>query len=346
MKRRPWLILFLLLPLISALPATAAEIDWLDEGIYQTFDYTSGELKLPLNSGWRGTKELQQVSPPLFTDYPLLNSNRPEYVWGPLCRPGEQTVEFKREIFVPGVPAELAVSAGFYTYTGPAGAITNVEVAVNGQTVFKTNREVHKQKQLAGDRTAFKYGKNVVTVRADKKATGPCAIGFYTFLYAKFRADVVLKAHLPARVLPGNLPTFRITNIGPSYVPRGSTFYFKTDLYPLGFGKNVAERFPAGLIISIDGEPQSATNPRSQCQFPYGDGIGECNLGELAPGETVVVTVLWNHARKPAGDWKQEFLIEYSVTGYHDLTINNTGFKYGISCGADVPAKECKVAAR
>jgi hypothetical protein len=123
----------------SSVPA----IDWTKDDILKYFWHPTGELKLPLRSDtWRGAKSLGQVG---FVDYPVGLEGPPEYVWAPLCKPGEQKVQFTREILLPGVPADFRLSAGFYPGS-PANAIEHVDVSVNGAKVFSTTREVHKQK--------------------------------------------------------------------------------------------------------------------------------------------------------------------------------------------------------
>jgi hypothetical protein len=313
---------------------------WVKDEVLKYFWHPSGELKLASrHDTWKGgVVSLGQAT---FSDYTPAQEGMPEYLWAPTCKPGPQTVRISREFKVPGRPADFEITAGFYPGS-PANAIQSIEVQVNNTSVFRTTREVHKQDQKASERAAFKYGKNTISITAKKKATGACNVGFYVFVFAKFRADIALKADLPAQPTPLEPLKFTLVNKGPSHFPITTGFSFSTNLSPLLKPRGLA----SGLLVKVDSDLQL---PGSNKCTTAQEGTTYCTFGELAPREQVVVTVYFswcptatNPEQKcsfePA---KREFFMQWSAAGYQDLTANNSGSKTALAC-VGIPAHTCK----
>jgi hypothetical protein len=145
----------------------------------------------------------------------------------------------------------------------------------------------------------------------------------------------VVSAVLPQPATFGNPLSFTILNQGPGIAPFWNEFSFSTDLSPLHVTKNI----PAGLYVTIDGESQLGLN--SRCSHLV-VGSTTCNVGQLAPGESVEVTVTFLWKPNEPGPHRTEFLVQWAAAGYQDLTKNNSGFKRGVYC-VNMPAKDCKL---
>lgn len=302
------------------------------------FDYGPAEFKLPLNSGWRNTRLVANIP---FSDYTIINSQSPQIVWAPTCKAGQQVVEFKKTVVLPGKPAQFEASAIPYL-DGSTSVNARVQVFVNGTPVLNTDREVHRR-PLA--KSAFKYGKNAIKIRATKPANVACTstFGVTMFLFAKFRTDVRFSMDSPLRGTTITHPRldYKLTvrNLGPSTIPAGygGGVYFKVG------SANVANLFKNGIQVSGIAE--------DKCSFI---GVHDsqpsvtCLLSEdLPPGGSQVITFTWYYdiPGEPGNPvtFKDTFTVDWQATGYQDPTPNNVKSETRTICTTDPVTKKCLI---
>lgn len=316
--------------LATSAPATAIRLVDLEY-----FDNPAAEFKLPLNAKWRNTKLVALVP---FSDYPVINSNSPQVVWAPTCKPGRQLVEFRKTVTLPGKPAQFEASALPYL-DGSTSVNVRMKVFVNGTPVLNTDREVHKRPI---PRSSFKLGKNIIKIQATKPANVACSstFGITAFLFAKFRTDVRFRMVSPLKGTTIASPRLdykmTVRNLGPSTIPAGygGGVYFKVG------SANVADLFKNGIDVTGIADKNCSfigthdTSPSVTCLLSR----------DLPPGGSQVITFTWYYDIPDGPEpFKDTFDVSWQATGYQDPTPNTVKSETRTICTSDPVTKKCVI---
>ena len=252
------------------------------------------------NCNWPGAEGVINSNT---NDFPLGGCGRPFYVWAKKCTAAAQTVDFKKKMFLPGVPAVL--QASLLPYKRP---LRSMEILVNGRVLLATSRAVHKV-DLKGKAGAFKFGNNVIEISARK---GPSKTscndsghendtGFLMELHAGFRADVV------ATIDPINSAAFiqfiTVKNNGPSTTDYGSVTFSVTTSKLKVTNPSID---PNAAIIITAGDPLG--EPLPICMYFGSGGYSTyCQIDALKPGESRTYAVRYFYNAPPTGSFFDQF---------------------------------------
>jgi hypothetical protein len=236
-------------------------------------------------------------------DFPLGGCGRPFYVWSKTCTAAAQTVDFKKTVFLPGVPAVLQASLS--AYKRPLKAM---EVLVNGHVIVSATHAVHKV-DLKSRASAFKFGNNVIEISARKAASKkPCNgsetdTGFLVELHAEFHADYEVTIDPPNNTSSSLFIQFvTVKNNGPSASAYGSVAYAVStgNLQPLW--KNGAGVDPNAGVVIYAGEAVL-----SNCKYFSSGGYSTyCVIGGLQPGQSERFTVKYLY-KDPGGNFSDKW---------------------------------------
>ena len=245
-------------------------------------------------------------------DLPTGNCGSPVYLWAKTCTAAPQTVDFKKKMFLPGVPAVL--EASLRPYKRP---LTSMDILVNGRVLLATSKGVRKI-ELKGKAGVFKFGQNTIELSARKGASkAPCSAGVLMELHAHFAADVEATIDPPNNTgSAAFVQNVTVTNHGPSAVVDTVVSYKVTTNNLQPYWKNGAGIDPsAGIKISATGGLGGA--PIKDCGYLHGGGYTTyChNFEVLMPGQSRTYGVNYLYKVPPTGNFSDKWTEYWNGAG-------------------------------
>ena len=244
-------------------------------------------------------------TPTPYNAYLLPGGEPARYMWAHSCTRAAQTVDFLRNVWLPGVPE----TAQFYALQSVisehghywSDAFQRIKLIVNDKVVSNTTSNVYLSTAGSAFRQAFRPGINriqlIVVKRANPSAISTCGaskahppLGISLQLVgSEFPTDLGFDAETEAmkikyvHVQPGaSIPfyySFKVHNFGPSYARNG---YFRFQLQP---GPTMQISYPLASLTAA---------PFHSCTITAGT-IVECSYDDnwLPPGGTANLTAYW-----------------------------------------------------
>jgi hypothetical protein len=260
--------------------------------------------------GWPGSTYVINSND---NDFPLAGCGRPVYVWAKRCTAAAQTVDFKKTMFLPGVPAVLEASLRHYTRP-----LRSMEILVNGRLLLKTTSAARRVdlKSRAG---AFRFGNNGLELVATKGPTKKACNGssgdtaVLMELHAEFKADLEVTIDPPNNTGTAlYVQHVTVKNNGPAAVDYGSIAYkvSTSNLVPIWNSQNSSGVDPnAGVVIY-----QGADYIKGCMYYSQGGYSTYCPIDSLQPGESRTYEVKYIY-KDPGRNFSEKWTESWGASG-------------------------------
>lgn len=324
------------------------------------FHYDLYELALGTHTGWTNAVKLPASKagfvPSTLPSWARDRGERVDAIWDDTCKKGAQKVSFTRSFLAPGDANE---AVGWLTYSASTGsAIKEVRVLLNGVVIAKTGAyrsgvnqigsKTSDPAPLAAALKAFKFGTNVITIRATKgpKSTG-CGISFA--LLAKFGTNLEL-GESRAAAQAAAVPKYKKIDPGAT-IAADVTGTIRND----GPASSLGGRFSVGVGgdmqirgVSVQAGGKVADCAKTVIDPPTNLKPFECDFGEWHPGERERVRVVVQARVTEAVNYGERRVeIGFQVAGYAGVRGAKPGGIYSVTvkyvaCGPGSTEPACK----